>query len=218
MLGPMWPHLLCLVPLRIMVLPMVLALISTEWVTVQSIHSSRSSEICCYHSRVDSQILKITSKPSVTPWVSSPPGLPMLNRSSIPSLPRWSHLQKWNLISVPSRTLMLDRNRCSFCFKDLGRHHDQLMSPQPQGPMAQDRPKTTGTQDADLIHSQTWMMKMLEVPSYDNFHVNKSILECPCGSISSLQRLTCTHPTGLSGFIVKQVWNKSQMSRLCGTI
>ena len=44
-------------------------------------HSSESSEICWYLSREDSQILKIMSKPSVTPWVSSPPGLPILNVS-----------------------------------------------------------------------------------------------------------------------------------------
>ena len=43
MMGPMCLSLLCLVPLRIVVLLMVPALISTEWVTAQSMHSSRSS-------------------------------------------------------------------------------------------------------------------------------------------------------------------------------
>ena len=79
MMGPMCISLQGVVPLRIIVLPMVLALISTEWVTAQSMHSSRSSEIFCYQSRVESQILITTSRPSVKPCVLSPPELPVLN-------------------------------------------------------------------------------------------------------------------------------------------
>ena len=56
----------------------------------------------CYHSRVDSQILTTTSRPSVKPWAWSPPELPVLNRLSMPSLPRWRCLQRWNKISAPS--------------------------------------------------------------------------------------------------------------------
>ena len=97
LMGPMCLSLQCLVPLRIM----VLAMISTEWVTAQSMHSSKSSEIFCYHSRMDSQILTTTSRPSVKPWVWSPPELPVLNRPSMPSLPRWRCLQHWNRTSAP---------------------------------------------------------------------------------------------------------------------
>ena len=46
--------------------------------------------------RVDSQILTKTSRQSVKPWVWSPPELPVLNRPSTPTLPRWRHLQHWN--------------------------------------------------------------------------------------------------------------------------
>ena len=62
MIGPMCQSLPCLVPLRIVVLLMVLALISTEWVTAQSMHSLKSSEICRDHSCGDAQISKITSR------------------------------------------------------------------------------------------------------------------------------------------------------------
>ena len=101
MMGPMCLSLLCLVPLRIMVLLMVLTLISTERVTARSMTSSKSSEIFCYHSRVDSQSLRTTQRPSVKPWVWSPPELPVLNRPSMPSLPRWRCLQQWNRTSAP---------------------------------------------------------------------------------------------------------------------
>ena len=47
--------LLNLVHLRIMVLLTVPVLISTEWAPAHLIHSSKSSEVCCYHSRVDLQ-------------------------------------------------------------------------------------------------------------------------------------------------------------------
>ena len=48
---------------------MVPALISTECVPVHSMHSSKSSEICCYHSHGVLPITKATSRPSPTPCV-----------------------------------------------------------------------------------------------------------------------------------------------------
>ena len=93
--------LLCLVPLRIVVLLMVPALISTEWVTAQLTHSSKSSEKNCYYSREDSQISTTKSRPFVKPWVWSPPELPVLNRPSMRSLPRWLCLQPWKRTSAP---------------------------------------------------------------------------------------------------------------------
>ena len=104
-MGPMCLSLLCLV-----VLLTVLALISTEWVTARSMHSSKSSEIRCYHSRVDSP----TSRPSVKPWVWSPPQLPVFNRPSMPSLPRWRCLQQRNRTSAPlQKTSTLSLHACS---------------------------------------------------------------------------------------------------------
>ena len=77
---------------------MVVAMTSTEWVTVRSMYSSKSSEIFCYHSRGDSQIFTTTATPSVKPWVWSPPELPVLNKLSMPSLTRWRRLQRWSRI------------------------------------------------------------------------------------------------------------------------
>ena len=50
--------------------------------------SSKISEIYCYHLRVDSQISTTTSRPFVKPWGLSPPKLLVLNRESVPFLPR----------------------------------------------------------------------------------------------------------------------------------
>ena len=148
MMGPMCLSLLCPVLLRIMVLLMVLALISTEWVTAQSMHSSKSSEIFCYHSRVDSQILTTTSRPSAVPWVWSPPELPVLNKLSLPSLPRWRCLQHWNRTSAllqKMSTLSLNAyaklkrmQRPSPVVPtrhDHGTCLDRVTAPQPLGPM-----------------------------------------------------------------------------------
>ena len=51
-----------------------------EWVPDRLMHSSKGSEICCYHSRVDSQISTNKSRPFVKPGVWSLPELPVLNR------------------------------------------------------------------------------------------------------------------------------------------
>ena len=112
----------------------------------------------------DSQILITTSRQSVTPWISSLPELPMSNRSSIPSLPRWFRLQRWNRMSAPLHRMsapslhtcarlkqMLPLLQAFPAQQDLGPYQDRLMALQPQGPMAQDHLKTTGTQDADMI-------------------------------------------------------------------
>ena len=169
-----------------------------------------------YHSCGDSQTSKMTSKPSVTLWVSAHPGLPMSNRSSIPSLPRWSHLQRWNRMLTPSNRMSpLSLHACARskqvqpllqafpAQQELGLYQDRLIALQPQGPIAQGHLTTAGTQDADVILSQTQMMKMLEVPFYCSSLVNNSMLAYLIGLISSLQRLTCPHPICRSGFIVK---------------
>ena len=75
------------------------------------------------------------------------------------------------------------------------------------GSQVQDLLMTTGISDADLILSRTQMMKMLEVPSYFSFRVNKSTLECLLGSMKSEQPPTYQLSTDLSGFIVKQASN-----------
>ena len=82
------------------------AALSTGWAIAHTMNRSKRSKICVYHSCGDSQISKIASRPSVTPWVSSLPGLPMLNRSSIPPLPRWFHLQLCSRRSTPSHRML----------------------------------------------------------------------------------------------------------------
>ena len=103
MMGPMCLSLFIPILLQMMVLLMVLALNSTELVTAQSMHSSRSSETFCHHSRVDSQIFDdhvktlIEAEGVVTSRVTS-----VLNRPSMTLLPRWRFLQHWNRTSAPS--------------------------------------------------------------------------------------------------------------------
>ena len=118
-----------------------------------------------------------------------------LSGSSIPSLPRWSHLKKWKLISVPSlhayeSSKKVQLPQVSLARQGLGIYLDTPRSPQPRGPVARGLLTITGTQDADLILSRTQMTKLLEVPSCYSFHVNNSTLECLLGSRSSGQRPT----------------------------
>ena len=201
MMGPVCLSLLCLVPLRIMVLLMVLAMISTEWVTAQSMHSSKSCEIFCYHSRVDSLILTTTSRPSVKPWVWSPPELPVLNRPSMPSLPRWRCLQHWNRTSAllqktstlslhayPRLKRMQRPSPVVLARQDLGTYLDIVTGP--LGPMAQGHLMTVEIRGADLILSQAPKMNMHEVPSYYGSHANNSTLELRIGSITFGNRQT----------------------------
>ena len=83
---------------------MVPALISTECVPAHSMHSSKSSEICCFTTRRECCQLRKPHPDHRQLLVSfSHPGLPTLNRSSVPLLPRWPHSQKWNKTSSPSR-------------------------------------------------------------------------------------------------------------------
>ena len=99
--GDFWVLSYAFVLLRIMVLPMVPALTPTEWVTAFLIHSSKSPEIRCYHSRVDSQISTTKSSPCVRPWVLSSPELPVSSRPSMPFVPRWRCLRHWDRTSAP---------------------------------------------------------------------------------------------------------------------
>ena len=64
----------------LMVLLLVPDLISKDWVTAHHLmHSSKSSEICCSHSRLDSQSSTNKSSPLVRQWVLSPPESPVLS-------------------------------------------------------------------------------------------------------------------------------------------
>ena len=140
--------------------------------------SSKSSEICCHHSGEDSQISTTTSGPSVKPWGLSPPELPVLNRPSMPLLPRWRCLQQWNRTSAPLQKMSAlslhayarlrqtqlpalaapARQALGIYFK--------VMAPQPpspSGPMARGLLTTTGTHDVDLIPSPAKRMNMHEV-------------------------------------------------------
>ena len=157
-------------------------------------HSSKSSEICCYHSREDSQISTTTSGPSVKPWALSPPELPVLNRPSMPLLPRWRCLQQWNRTSAPLQK-MSDLSLHAYARlrqtqlpapaapdrQALGIYLDKVMAPQPlspSGPTARGLLTTTGTHDVDLIPPQAKRMNMHDVPFCVAFHVNNITLEC----------------------------------------
>ena len=72
---------------------------------------------------MDSQILTTTSRPSVKPWVRSPQELPVLNRLSMPSLPRWRRLKALeqnvstlteNVNSLTARMCKIETNATSF--------------------------------------------------------------------------------------------------------
>ena len=55
----------------------------------QLMSSSKRFENYCYHSHGALRITKATSRPSPTLWSFVHPGLPILNRPSVPFLPRW---------------------------------------------------------------------------------------------------------------------------------
>ena len=206
--------------LRMFVLLMVLALISTEWVTVQSMHRSKSSETFCYHSRVDSQILTTTSRPSVKPWVWSPPELPVLNRPSMPFLPRWRRLQHWNRTSAllqkmstlslhpfPNWKRMQRLSPADPARQDLGIFSDFAMAPQALdllGPTAQGHLMTVEIRGVDLIRSQAPKMNRHEVPSYYGSHANNTTMGLRSGSMIFAKNPICPHTTNLSEFIAKQ--------------
>ena len=83
--------------------------------------------------------------------------------------------------------------------QDLGPYLDRLTAEQPQGPTTQGPLKRAGIQDADSIHSQVQMTKMLEVLFFHGFHANNAMQMCPPGSEKN------TGGTCQSGFIAKQV-------------
>ena len=206
-----------------LVLLVVPVLISTEWAIAHTMHSSKSSEIYWYHSCGDSQISKVTSRPSVTPWVSSLPGLLMSNGSSVPSLPRWSHSQRWNIMSAPSHRLSAPSlHACArsklmpqtfLARQGRGLHLDRLMAPQPQGPMTQDLLKKTETQDADSIDRSAVLLRF---PS-EQCHVGVSAwikktfttanMRARQDSLQNRYQISSTC-----------ILHKSQMSRICGNM
>ena len=83
--------------LRTLVLLIGLAMTSTGWVTARK--ELRDILLPLARGFAD---LTNTSRPSVKPWVWSPPESPVLNKLSVPSLPRWLCLQRWSRISMTS--------------------------------------------------------------------------------------------------------------------
>ena len=202
---PMCLSLLCLVPLRIMALLMVLAPISTEWVIARSMPSSKSSETFCYHSRVDSQILTTTSRPSVKPFVWSPSELPVLNRPSTPSLPRWRHLQhrnhsyrKCQLAHCTHFAKLKRMRRPSPAVptrQDPGTYLHIVTAPQPLGPlgpMAHGHQMTVEIRVVGMIRSQAPKMNKHEVPFYYGSLANNTTKGLRSGpAFNKLVRIHC---------------------------
>ena len=157
------------------------------------------------------RFLTNTSRPSVKPWVWSPPELPVLNKLSMPSLPRWRCLQRWSSISITSLRVCA-RSRHMLPLHQMYRvQHDPsprwniLTAPQLQGSMAQGHLMTTGTHDEGLILLQAQKMNNHELPSFVDSLENKTSKEVHSGSINLGKNLVCWHATNLKGFIAKQV-------------
>ena len=199
--------------LRMLGLLMARAMTSMEWPAVQLMNSSGRFVNYYYHSYHLHGVLPITrttSRPSPTLWSFSHPGLPTLNRSSIPFLPRWRHSQKWNRITAPSlhacaRSKEIWSQLQAFQVpQDLGTSLVKTMAPQPQGPMAQDHLMTTETHDEDLILSPAPKMNDREVPSYFDSLANNTSNGLQSGSIPFGKNPICRLVTNLSEFIAKQ--------------
>ena len=151
--------------------------------------------------------VKTLSEPLV--WL--PPESPVLNKLSMPSLPRWRCLQRWSIISIAS-LLMSARSRhmqpllqMYRALHDPGPQWNKLTAPQPQGPMAKVHLRTTETHDEGSILPQAQKMNKHEVPSYLNSPTNNTSKELHSGSIPLWKSLVCWHVTNLLEFIAKQV-------------
>ena len=132
-------------------------------VTVQSMHSLRSSEKFCYHSRVDSQILdnhvKINSEAVeiVTSRITSV-------EQTVNTLTEMSAL---SLLEDDRLNRMQRPSPVALAKQDLGTYSDKAMAPQPRslsGLMAQGHLITPEIQDENLIRSQAPKINNHEVP------------------------------------------------------
>ena len=135
--------LLCLVPLRSLVLLKVPALISPEWVTAHLMHSSKGSEILSPLARgfadFDNHVKIIGEAVGA-----------VMSALSLHAYARLKHMQLRPL-EAPVR-------------QALGMYLERAMAPQPLGPlgpMARGLLTTTRTQDADFIPTQAQRMKIL---------------------------------------------------------
>ena len=124
--------------------------------------------------------------------------LPVLNRPSVPSLPRWRRLQYWNRtsaflqkMSTPSLHAFAKLKRMQLLVpvaltrQDLGTRPDRVTAPQPlgpSGPMSQGHLMTERI--VDLILSLIPKTNRHEVPSYCDSHVNSTTLGLRIGSIT----------------------------------
>ena len=189
-MGPMCLSLLCLVPLRIMVFLTVLALISTEWVTAQSMHSSKelrdilfplarfadldnhvktlseavgmaTSRITSVEQTVNALSAKMASFAALEQNVSTL--TENVNSLTVHAYARLKRMQRPSPV-VPTR-------------QDCGTYLDIVTAPQPLGPlgpMAQGHLMTVEILGVDLILSQAPKMNKHEVPSYYGSHANNT--------------------------------------------
>ena len=213
--------LLNLVHLRIMVLLMVPALISTEWVPAQ--FDAQFNELRDMLSPLgrgfadfDNNVRTISEAVgAVTSRITS------VELTVNALVAKMAFLQQWNRTSAPSQKMTALSLHVYAKLKQmqlpalaaparqaLGIYMDKVMAPQPlspSGPMARGLLTTTGTHDVDLIPSPTKRMNMHEVPFCFAFHVNNITLECLLGSKSSGQRPTHQLPASLPEYIAKEV-------------
>ena len=160
------------------ILLMVLSFISTEWVTAQSTHNSKSLEIICNHSlgfaKFDNHVKtfseavgmvtsRITSVEQTVNALSGKIGV-VCNIGT-----ERQHSDKVSALSLHAYSKLKRTQRPSPVVptpQDHGTNSDVAMAPQPLGPLgplAHRHLMTAEKQDEDLIRSQGMKMNMREV-------------------------------------------------------
>ena len=171
-------------------------------------HSSKSSKIFCYHSRVDSQILTTTSRPSVKPCMVT---------SRIASVEQTVNalFVKMAMFAAMEQNVSTFQPQALHAPQDRGKSLVKTMAPQqlgPSGPIAQGHPMRTETHDEELILSPAPKMKNHEAPSYFDSLANNTSKRLQSGSIPFGKNPICRRVTNLSEFIAKQVPCQSGLS------
>ena len=96
--------------------------------------------------------------------------------------------------------------------------HLGLTAPRPQGAMTQGHLKRAGIQDADSIHSQVQMTKMLEVPFSHGFLTNDAMQACPFGSKNTCGSRFVSQDSLQNRYHIcsSRIQHERQVPRICG--